>query len=260
VKVDAVLPAGGRVPTGFAREAGAEIKALIPFGRRTILERVLRALRDTDRIRRIVLIGPDELRRHDAARAADAALPEVESGIDNIYRGLERLKELNRGQYTDRVLIMTTDLPFAAPGGIVGFLDACPSESDICLPLISRMEFQERFPGAPNFFVHLRDGDWTIGCTFLVNPETLARSRPTVEDAFAARKNPIAMARLLGLMFVLRYVAGGLTIAQIERRCLEITGCTGTGVRGCAPELSFDIDRLDEFRYAIRSGNWEEDQ
>ena len=39
---------------------------------------------------------------------------------------------------------------------------------------------------------------------------------------------------------------------QIERRCLDILGCSGCVVKGCSPELAFDIDTFEEYKYAAR--------
>ncbi len=39
---------------------------------------------------------------------------------------------------------------------------------------------------------------------------------------------------------------------HIEQRCLDILGCTGSGIRGLAPELAFDIDYPEDYRYAAR--------
>jgi MFS family permease/GTP:adenosylcobinamide-phosphate guanylyltransferase len=252
-KVDVVLPAGGRIAGDFAAEAGAELKALIPLGGRTVLERMLAALRATGRVGRIVIVGPSEVASHPAARAADAVLPEGgTTGPANILRGLEWLRDASGGQQAERVLIVTTDLPFLTPEAITSFLDACPSELEACVPVIRRDEFEARFPGSSGFYVRLRDGQWAVGCTFLVNPATIIRNRSHLEGAFAARKSPVTMARLLGPLFIIRFLARRLTVGQVEQRCLEILGCTGRGMRGCAPELAFDIDRPEDYRYAAK--------
>lgn len=252
MKVDAVLPAGGRISGDFAVEAGARIKALISLGGRTLLERTLDALRDTGRLGKSVVIGPPEMASNPAARLADAVLPEGSSGPENIFRGLEWLRQANGGRHAEHVLMLTTDLPFLTSQAVIRFLDACPPELDICLPLVSREEFAERFPGLDSFFVRLHDGEWTIGCAFLVNPEALISNRRMIESVFAARKSQLAMARLLGPLFIWRFLTRRLTVAHIEQRALGLLGATGRGIPGCPPELALDIDRLEDYRYAAR--------
>jgi len=249
--VDAILPAAGRISGDFAAEAGAGVKALIELGGRTVLERTIAALRATGRIGRIVVIGPEEVTAHPAARAADAALPEGgESGPSNIRRGLEWVRDASGG-HADRVLIVTTDLPFITPEAITRFLDACPLDLDICIPLLRREEFEARFPDFPLEYVRLRDGEWTMGCAFLVNPEAIIAHRARIEQVFALRKSQLGMMRLLGPLFIVRFLLKRLTIKDIEQRCLDILGCTGGAIHGCPPELTFDIDLPREYRYAV---------
>jgi len=91
------------------------------------------------------------IRGRGAAEAGD-------TGPENILRALDWLRETNGGRHADRVLVLTTDLPLVRSESIVGFVDACPAEVDLCLPLVARSEFEARFPGLRNEFVRLRDG------------------------------------------------------------------------------------------------------
>jgi hypothetical protein len=227
------------------------MKALIPLGGRTLLERTLAVLRATGRIERMVVVGPPEVADHAAVRGASAVLPEGPSGSDNVLRGLEWLVAARDEHQAERALLVTTDLPFLTPTAVTGFLDACPPELDICLPLFTRQEVQARFPKSAPFCVGLRDGDWLIGCAFLLNPQAILDNRALIERVFAARKNPFAMARLLGPRFIARYLTRQLTVAHIEQRSLGLLGCTGRGIRGCSPELAFDIDRARDYIYAL---------
>lgn len=252
MKADVILPAGGRIAGEFAKETGAEIKALITFDGRTVLERTVETLRATGRVERAVIIGPEELKEHPAAGAVDVVLQEGASGIDNLFHGIEWLRDHDDGQHADRVLVVATDLPFLTSKAVCGFLNACPPDSTICLPIIRREEFEGRFPGSVNEFVRLRDGEWTMGCVFLLDPKTITESRVHLQHIFDARKSQIAMLRLLGLPFILRWLTRRLTVDHIEARCTQILRSTGSAIRGCAPELAFDIDLPEEYRFALR--------
>lgn len=250
MRVDAILPAGGRISGRLAREMGTEVKALLPFGGKTVLERTLATVRATGRVGRVVVIGPSEVRRR-AAPLADAVLPETESGAGNILQGLRWLRAQNEGLPPERALILTTDLPFLTREAVTGFLDTCPERLDLCVPIIERREFEVRFSRPPTRFVYLRDGAWMIGCAFLINPAAVLRKQALIKQVFAARRSQLKMARLLGPSFILRFATRLLTVRDIERKCLELLGCTGGAVRGCAPELGFDIDYAADYRYAV---------
>jgi len=250
-RVDVILPAGGRVRGRFAAQLGTEVKALIELGGQTLLAATLDTLRATGRVQRSVVIGPKEVAEHRAARGADAVLLEAGSGPGNILRGLEWLQEANSGHHPHRVLIIGTDLPFLTPQAVTGFLDACPAEADISLPVMRREALQARFPAARRGYVHLRDGGWTMGSASLVSPAALVSNRIYVEHAFAGRKIMLALAWRLGPAFLLRFAFRQLTVTDIQRRCEQMLACACCAVLDCAPELAFDIDRLRDYRYAV---------
>ena len=149
------------------------------------------------------------------------------------------------------MLVLTTDLPFLTPEAISAFIDSCPSGVDVCVPLVSKEAFEGRFPGSGSQFVRLADGEWTIGCGFLVNPEAIQANRDHLEQIFAVRKSQVGMARLLGLGFIIRLLTHRLTVAHIEDRCVSMLGCSGKAVLQSPPELAFDMDSVQEYRYAI---------
>lgn len=248
-KVDVILPAGGRIKGEFAAEAGVEVKALIEFGGRTVLEHMIDTLRASERINRLVVIGPAEVIEHSACRHVDGALPEGDSGPANMLRGIEWLSQQD-GAHAERVMIAATDLPFLTRDTVSHFLDACPRDADVCVPVISREEFLARFPGSRDDYAVLRDGAWTIGCAFLVNPVAILQNRDHLERVFDARKSKLGMVRLLGLPFIFSFLTRRLTVSQVVGQCERILGCKGAAVPGCPPELAFDIDLHEEYRYA----------
>lgn len=251
MSIDVVLPAGGRISGQFAEEAGVSVKALIEIDGRTVLQRTLDAVRATGLVNRAIVIGPREIANHPCAKSADAVIPEGgDSGPANILRGLEYLRETD-GAHADRVLILTTDLPFLTPESIREFTDRCPSDAAFCAPLVSRAAFEDRYPGSGNRYVKLADGQWTMGGAFLVDPESIEANRDNIEASFQARKSQIAMARLLGLGFIVKFLTGRLTVPDIESRCSKMLGCCCVAVPESPAELAFDLDLVREYRYAI---------
>lgn len=250
-RLDAILPAGGRIEKDFAGLAGAEVKALIRLGGRTLLERDIGAIRDLEYGGRIVVIGPPEVAQALPEGLVDTVLAEGASGPENIFRGIDWLREDGNGRLPGRLLVMTTDLPYLTAAGLKTLLDAAPPEADVAIPVIERADFMERFPGTPRQFTRLRDGRWMIGGTALVKPETLVRIRPSIERVFEARKSPFAMAGVLGLGLLLRYLLNCLTVPQIIARVEQVLDCKAVGVGDCAPELGYDIDLQREYEYAL---------
>ena len=249
MKVDVILPAGGRIEGEFAREAGTPVKALIEFDGASILTRLAKALRATGHVNRMVAIGPGEIKSH-AESDVDAVLPDADSGPQNIYDGLDWLKA--QPDPAEKALIMTTDLPFVTADSMTGFLTRCPEDAEIALPLFSKEEFETRFPESHNTYVRLRDGEWTLGGAFLLSCSALDRNREQIRRLHQSRKSASGMARALGPIFILRYLTKTLQVPHLESHCARITGFAASAVRGCDPALAFDIDESADFQYARR--------
>ena len=245
---DAILPAGGTLEPEFAELVGTSNKALVKLGGQTVLARTISAVRGLPEVRRVVVAGTDEVLAHSDAKLADASVPSGGSGPDSIFRCLNHL--LGQPDPPSKILIITTDLPFITTEALRTFLDQCPPESEICVPLMTAPEFLKRFPDSRSTFIPLRDGDWTAGCTYLMDVSAYKKALPHLEKVFLVRKSKVGMIRLLGLAFLVKYLRKTLVVKDVERKNLDILQCKGTGVLHSPPELAFDIDAPGEYEYA----------
>ncbi len=246
---DAILPAGGTVDATLAAASGTSNKALIKFGDQTILSRTLACLRESGMIRRTVVVGPDDVHQSLSGSDVDILLPAGQSGPDNILSGLQALLELP--DKPQKVVVVTTDLPFLTPDMVRDFIASCPPDSDICLPLCSKADYQRRFPNSNSTFVPLKDGVWTAGCLYLLDVEALQRAKPHIDRLFEVRKSKVGMVRVLGFKFLVKFITKTLTVRDIERKIETLLNCSGSAILNSAPELAFDIDYLDDYEYAL---------
>lgn len=246
---DAIVPAGGTIDPAFAARVGTAEKALIEFNGKSILETTLRAIRDSGRIRNIVVVGSSKVQ----AKAADFAaigIDQGDSGPENIFRGLEKLQE--KGLELDKALIVTCDLPFLTAETVRNYIDLCPSDKDICVPVIEAKDFNLAYPGTSSTFVKTRDGTFTIGGMFLMNARKLPELRASIEQVFAKRKSKIGMAMLIGPAFIYKFLTKTLTIRDLEAKIESMLKCTGSAIRHAPVEMSYDIDYLDDYEYALK--------
>ena len=167
-RYDVVLPSGGRIDDHFARVALTPYKSLIKVQDYMIGFKVLEAVNDSNRLGRIMLVAPKEVQDAFGIRVPNK-LNDTGDLAKNIAMAIRELKSM--GDCTSRVAIITTDLPYLEGKNIQAFLDACPDDADICVPLISKEEYLDRFPSASGTFVKLRDGEWTLGCIYLMKPD-----------------------------------------------------------------------------------------
>ena len=137
------------------------------------------------------------------------------------------------------------------PKVVQRFVDACPSNRDFCVPLVSERDFAEAFPQAKATFVGLRDGVFTAGCLYNSNLKALKKAIHHIDALFMNRKSKVGMARVLGMRFVLLLLTKRLTIKDIEDKVMDLLGCTGAAVASSPPELAYDIDYLEDYHYVV---------
>ena len=250
IRFDAIVPAGGNIDPEFADKVGTSSKALIRFGDQTILERTIRSLRETGRVDRIVISGPEAVRSSDAAKLATRTVQSGNSGPESILNALKSL--MAEPNPPKKVVIVTSDLPFLTPKLLTDFIDACPKDVDICMPLITRGQYQTRFPHSHSTFIPLNDDTWTAGNTYLMDVKALEKAMPHLERVFKVRKSKIGMAKLLGPAFLYKFLRKQLTVPMVEAKLKQILGCSGAPVLNCAPELSYDIDDYEDYEYALK--------
>jgi len=187
------------------------------------------------------------------AKKADRTLRAGGSAPDNILKGLKSLSE--QANPPSKVLIVTTDLPFLSPKVIEDFLDLCPDDRDICVPLMTKGQYQARFPDSHSTFVRLKDEIWTIGCGYVVDVKAFQRALPHIEKVFQNRKSKVGMVKLLGPTFLVKFLTKTLTVPDIEKKIESMLGCSGCAVLNSPPELSYDIDALDDYEFAMEQLN-----
>ena len=235
-----MITAGGTVDEAFARAIGTPVKALAPLGERTLLDVALAACAGAG-IDGVAVVGGPEVAAHlrgSGVRTIDAA----EDGATNVARALDAWPN-------EPFVYLTSDLPFAGADALRDLI----ARSDglaVTMGLTSHAAFAARFPGAPPAGVTLRGERLVNACAFVFSAAGAAPVRAFAARFFDARKSPLAMARLLGPALLVRFALRRLGVAEIERYARTRLGIPLGAVRDCDPSLCYDVDTLDEYRYA----------
>jgi GTP:adenosylcobinamide-phosphate guanylyltransferase len=248
-KFDVIMPAGGRIDDHFARVALTPFKALINVQDSMIGYKVIDAVLGSQRVGRTVLIASDEVKEKLGGRCT-AVLKDTGDLTKNVKMGLQELKSM--GNVTNRVLIVTTDLPYLESKLIDQFLDLCP-DVDLAVPLISKEEYLDRFPSATGTFAKLQDGEWTVGCAYLFKPDVFMKALPQIEQVVENRKSVTKLAKILGLGFLWKVMTRAISVPEVVSKVESVIGCKIAAVKGGPAELAFDVDDIPDYEYALRN-------
>lgn len=237
----AVITAGGRVEGEFAGAIGTQIKALAPLGGTTLLQRSIDAARGAGAAR-IAVVGGKEVREC-CASSVDRVIEAAQSGGENILRALDAWP-------AEPLLFLTSDVPFVDAGSVRAFLERSAPYA-ITMPLAAATAYEARFPGAPEHTVRLGGERVANGNVFFLAPAAIEPVRTWATRFFAARKSLIGMAVLLGPALLFRFATRSLTLGAIERKASRTLGVAAAAIRDADPGLCYDVDTLEDYRYAL---------
>ena len=245
--MDAVILGGGSLKDTGAADApvssAATGKALLKLDGREMIEYIIDALDGIKRIRRTIIVAPDSALNSSWAGRVNAVIPTVGSAIDNGVTAINYLKDHGPGlsKYT---LFMTCDIPLITTEAIDDFLDRClASDDDVYYPVIRKEVIEAKYPETKRTYASLRDGTITGGNFALMEPEIILANLKLLEDAYAARKSVVKVFRLLGVKFIVKYLAHTLSIKDIEQRVNKIVNAKTKVIVTPYPEAGIDVDK-----------------
>lgn len=233
--VDAVVLAGG---DGAVIDPTCRFKGLLPVAGKPMVEWVAAALHSATTIREVAVVVPtaENLGRW----VDDVGKIVVSDGsfVDNVIAGVGAF----RGERP--VLLTTGDIPAITPEAIDDFVRASlASGADATYPLVRKDDMLAQFPGSERTFVRLASGPVTGGNMMLLDPALVMANRTIGGRIFATRKNPVAMARVIGMRFVVRLVLGKLTVSEVECKLGELIGGAGAAIYTSFASIGADVDK-----------------
>lgn len=235
---DAIILAGGENSECLSQFSSQSYEAMIEIAGKPMVTFVADALAAAPQVDRIFIIGP-------VKQLASCDFPKnailVEGGatiIESIQLGVEALN------HKRKVLVVTADIPLLTPMAIDDFLGQCANvDVDLYYPIISREINNQHYPGNERTYVRFKDGIYTGGNIFLVNPAIVPQCLIVASKLINNRKNPFKLCCLLGWGFVLSFLIGTLSLSKVKERVTTLLGITGTVIQSPYPELGIDVDK-----------------
>jgi GTP:adenosylcobinamide-phosphate guanylyltransferase len=239
--VKAVITAGGRIDGAFAQAAGTRVKALAPVRGRTMLARMVDALRVAG-VSEIAVVGGEDVRAA-CQSSVERVVEESASGSENLLRALRAWPP------SERLIYATSDLAYVTGPAVRDFVERV-APGALAVSLAEYPAFVARFPNAPPFGIKLGGERVVNGGIFSIPLGATEKLAAMATRFFEARKRPWRMASLVGPGVLVRFLSGRLRVSDLETMALHVLAVPAQALRGCAPELAFDVDTADEYHYA----------
>lgn len=230
-----VMAGGGKESLKNFNDQSSTSKSALPILGKPMVFYVLNALRGSKLVDKILYIGDlDALSR--MSLELDYTIPDSGSLFLNAMRALEFFKDEHQ------VLILTSDIPLIKSYMIDDFLSKCDKSAVFCYSFVRKEDLERLFPNAHRTYVKLKEGTFNGGNLMLVSPSIVLTKKALLEKIVSNRKNPLYLAKIFGLVGIIRYIIGTLDIPTLEARASKILGGRAQAVLTEYPEISFDVD------------------
>lgn len=235
MKVDAVVLAGG---DGNVIDPSVRIKGIVPIAGKPMAEWVVDALRAAETIGDIAVVVPTAEGLGAWIDKADKIVVSDQQFADNLIAGVGSFRN-------DRATLVTTgDLPALTPDAIDDFVSrSLAAGADFSYPLVRKADMLAQFPGSERTFVRIVDGKVTGGNMAVLSPDLVARSRDIGQRLFDTRKSPIAMAKVIGVPFIIKLLSGRLRPEDVEKKMSQLLGGTCVALYTSHASIGADIDK-----------------
>ncbi|HMF28621.1 MAG TPA: hypothetical protein VKE42_07600, partial [Candidatus Cybelea sp.] len=190
----------------------------------------------------IAVVGGEEVRAA-CSTTIDRFVQESPSGSENLLRALRAWPD------DERLIYATSDLPYVTPEPVRDFLQRV-GHGTLAVALAEYVAFVERFPNGPPVGIRLGGERVVNGGVFSIPQGATEKLAAIATRFFEARKQPWRMAGLVGPGVLIRFLSGRLRVSDLETMALHVLQVPAQALRGCAPELAFDVDTVAEYRYA----------
>jgi CTP:molybdopterin cytidylyltransferase MocA len=248
--MDAIILAGGEIPAGLRESLDASVlesargeRALLPLLDRPAIAWMLESLKDVDGVDRVIVVGEKntlDLLPQWAPEALGVAAQSTLSA--NVLAGIDAAQ-------SDLVLVTTCDIPLATPQTWQEFLTAVSRNGwEAAYPIVRSETMERAFPGGKRTYATVTDGRFTGGNAFVLPRACRAALEKVLETAYNARKNPLKLAGLLGIKFIIKATTRRLSIADVEQKISAILKCRAGAVEMQDAAIAFDVDKASDYK------------
>lgn len=232
----------GQENVALASVSTVRYEAEVLIGGRPMGEWVISALKDAQSISEVVLVGPPSLQSEGVLAVAPGS-----SLWESLNAGLSRLTNPS-----ERVLIVTGDIPLITGMMVDDFVQASPVDADLVYPVISKINTLAKFPETKRTYVKLMGITVTGGNMVVANPLILPKVEERAKVLISHRKAPLRLARDVGILLLLRLLTGRLSLAEAERRVSQVFGVKGRVMECPYPEVGVDVDKVSDWSMVER--------
>jgi GTP:adenosylcobinamide-phosphate guanylyltransferase len=230
-----MILAGGE---GEVIDPTVHVKGFVPIAGRPMIEWVVDAMHSASTIGEIAVVVPTNQDLGEWSSKVDHIVVSDATFIDNAIAGASVFGN-------DRhVLASTGDLPALTSDAVDDYVTrSLASGADFSYPLVRAADMEAQFPGSQRTYVKVAGGAVTGGNMMLLSPRLVQSNREIGQRLFDTRKSPVAMARVIGVPFIFKYLTGRLRVDDVERKMEQLLGAKCAAIYTEYASIGADVDK-----------------
>ncbi|NLM42488.1 MAG: NTP transferase domain-containing protein [Clostridiales bacterium] len=218
-----------------------ENKALLKIHGKYMIDYVLDSVKKVAQIQKVAVVGEKEQLEAALGDRADYIVQGTGSIVDNILLALDIFDE------DEELLVLTCDIPMITPEALEHFIKSAKEKNvDLCYSIVEKSTNDDKYPEVKRTYAKLKEGQFTGGNVFYFKPEIKDRCKDFIDEMLKYRKNPAKMARMLGIIFLIKLLLGILTIDAIKKKCNTLLNINAGVVISPYPEIGNDVDKISD--------------
>lgn len=225
-------------------------KALLMLNETPMIEYVVNALRASELVDDIVVVGPEE----DLAPVLENKVKKILNSADSIVENVKIGLDYFPGDC--KILVLTSDIPLLTGEIIDHFIKKCEQYNALFYyPIILKETIVKKYPETARSYIYLKEGIFCGGNMVIVAKPIFDRNKQLLDELYQNRKDVKKYVSILGVKFLMKYLLKTLTIKEIEEKAAEIVGYPVKSVLIEDPEVMIDLDKLSDYELIVQVMN-----
>lgn len=259
----AIILASGK--DALAQHYNVEHKALIPVGEGYLVSNLLRYCTTCPQIASLGYVGTPPPTASTSSVSSttshgyqlDWQVAGGETLTSSLQQGLAASYR-HRPEGDPFLLLSSADIPYLTANTLKHFLTASTTvlredaTIDVCYVAVSAAACRRDFPKHKRTTIHVLEGEVTGGNMLVIRRSSLQRLVPWFERAYRKRKNPLALAHMIGWQVLWRLLWRRASLAWLEQRISRLLGIKVKVLLSQETSLASDIDSLEQLQILIR--------
>jgi hypothetical protein len=167
--------------------------------------------------------------------------------IDNGLAGMDAIEE-TEPNYQD-FIVCSSDIPLLTPQLVDEFVEICRQQeyADVYYPVVEEKIMEARFPDSRRTFTPMKGGRYAGGDIFFAHKGIAEANQEFLRGLTGQRKNFFAQARMIGFVFIFKFIFRMMDIHEAAARASKVAGATGRALEYPRAEVAMDVDKLHQY-------------